>query len=144
MENTEICLNVWCVVDEESNLIYRISARAYAIEGDDKTKSQILKFLAYSDYHLAKELPLLNKYQTKIISATGEELLLPGVLAQNFNVLFPNVLDDVCKELENNFPDKPIADTSNPRTYKMSFPENPYYVLTFLLEDKNGQLTFKA
>ncbi len=46
----------------------------------------------------------------------------PGKLA--------DTLDMVCNELERDFPERPIADVASPRTFRMKFAADPYYVLS--------------
>lgn len=137
----ETCLNVWCIVDEGTGMVYRIAARAYALNCPDDEKGNLLKRLAMSDFHLARELQALSKYRTEIVDDEGRVQTARGLFPDSVHAVFPDILDGVCKELERDVPVRPIADVGNPRTYKMKFPAEPYYVLTFLVENARGELT---
>lgn len=141
MLSVEACLNVWCIVDAGRGVVYRIAARAYALDCPDGEKGDVLKRLASSDIHLARELPVLSKYRTRIIDDTGREQRVNGLFPDDVHAVFPDILDMVCKELERDFPERPVADVANPRTFKMKFAADPYYVLTFLMENAHGELT---
>ena len=103
-ESVEACLNVWCIVDEGTGLVYRIAARAYALECPDREKSDVLKRLSFSDFHLARELPVLSKYLTDIVDDDGRTQSATGLLPRHVHVVFADILDMVCKELEARVP----------------------------------------
>jgi hypothetical protein len=141
LELPEACLNIWCIVDKDTRLVYRLAARAYAIGGSDSSKRNVLKFLAHTDYHLAKELPTLKKYITTLVDANNEErTMVGGMYTSDVKMFLPDIIDRVCMELEVGFPIKAVADPDNPYTYKMKFSNQPYYVLTYLIEDAQGNL----
>jgi len=139
-DQLEACVNIWAVVDESTNLIYRISARAYALSGSDDDKSNILKILSKTDYHLSQESNALKKYKTIKVDSSGREQQVVGLFLRDFDFHLPDILDTICKELEAESPTKPIADLENLRSYKIEIPKEPYYVLTFLVEDQRGKL----
>ena len=47
----------------------------------------------------------------------------------------------VCKELEREFPERPVVGVDKLRSYKMKFTADPYHVLTFLRENAKGELS---
>jgi hypothetical protein len=140
-DSVEACLNVWCIVDEGTGLVYRIAARAYALGCADHEKADVLKRLALTDVHLARELPVLSKYRTTVVNEAGREQSANGLFPRNVHTVFPDILDMVCKELERDFPARPVADVLNPRVYKLKFIADPYHVLTFLMENAHGELS---
>lgn len=140
-ESVEACLNVWCIVDEGTRFVYRIAARAYALECPDHEKSDVLKRLSFSDFHLARELPVLSKYRTTITDDDGRKLSATGLFPADVHVWFPDIFDMVCKELEREFPERPVVGVDNLRSYKMKFTADPYHVLTFLRENAKGELS---
>lgn len=139
-DSIEACLNVWCIVDEGTGFVYRIAARAYVLGCPDREKGEVLKKLASADFHLARDLQVLSKHGIRIIDDAGHERRVSGLFPSDVNAKFPRILDMVCKELEADFPERPVADVVSPRSYKMSFTAEPYYVLTFLLESARGEL----
>ena len=137
----EACLNIWFIVDQDSRLIYRASARAYALTGTDDDKHLVLNSLAASDFHLARHFSL-SKYKTTIVEAHGRQHELPGFFNDaSFEALFPDILETICKGLEEEFPDQPQIRPTGSAVYKLQIPKEPYYVLTFLMEDDSGGLT---
>ena len=79
-DSVEACLNVWCIVDEGTGLVYRIAARAYALGCPDREKADVLKELALTDFHLARELPCYR--------STGRRLLTRQVASRVRMVYF--------------------------------------------------------
>jgi hypothetical protein len=140
-DSIEACLNVWCIIDEGTGIVYRIAARAYALDGSDSVKADVLKRLASTDFHLACELSVLSKYETTIVDETGREQTVHGLFPRHVHTVFPDMLDRICKELEREFPARPVADVKNPRAYRLKFDAAPYYVLTFLIENAEGELS---
>jgi hypothetical protein len=138
----EVCVNVWCVVDEGTGLVYRIVARAYALAGSDTEKGNALKRLASTDFHVAAEMPdVLAPYTTTVVDNAGTERSARGLFPSNFNAVFPDVLDRICKSLEKNLPTRLINDAiRGPKAYRLAVPQEPFYVLTFLIESATGEL----
>ena len=77
MELPEIRVNIWRIVDKSTFFICQLAARAYAIGDNDSTKEKILQFLAHTDHHLAKELPVLKEYKMHMVDAGGSEKAIP-------------------------------------------------------------------
>lgn len=138
----EVCINLWLIVDEDSQLIYRAAARAYALIGTDEDKAQALKRLASSDFHMAKHFSL-SQYKTTIVDSRGEKRQLDGLFRRDLDINFPNILETICSELEEVFEAQLIITEQGFKKYKMKIPKEPYYVLTFLFENDNGELTPK-
>lgn len=142
MTSPEVCVNVWCVIDEGTGLVYRILARAYALAGSDADKSQTLKRLASTDFHVADELPeVLSPYTTTVVEDAGAARSAKGLYPRALNTVFPDILDRICKTIEKRQPARLIADAvSGPRTYRLTIPQEPYYVLTYLIEGATGDI----
>ena len=140
MTTSEVCLNIWFVADQETQLIYRAAARAYAIDGSDDYKATVLKSLAGSDYHLAKHFSLTHIKNT-IVDPNGRSREVCGLFRNSIDTLFPQILDTICKGLEEDFIFQPIITPTGPKKYKMKILADPYYVLTFIIEDDQGNLT---
>jgi len=138
-DSLEVCLNLWFVVDKDTRLIYRAAARVYALTGTDDEKAKILESLSGSDFHIAKSYSL-SKYQTTIVDKDGKQRQLSGFFSQNVDTYLPDIFETVCSDLEKELPVQPFVTLEEKRTYKMEIPKEPYYVLTFLIDDDTGIL----
>lgn len=138
-DKAEACLNIWLIVDEDSQLIYRAAARAYVLAGSDESKLHVLKSLSGSDYHVAKHYPLTN-HKTTIIDGNGRARELNGFFVKNLESNFPHILGRICDDLEKDFPPQPVVNLGQPSSYRMKLPREPYYVLTFLFENDREDL----
>jgi hypothetical protein len=66
MQNTsvELVANIWPIVGRDTGIIQRFSARAYAMPmGDDKLISTVLRGLAGTDFHTAKQYPVPEQFR---------------------------------------------------------------------------------
>jgi hypothetical protein len=135
----ETCLSIWLIADEDTQLIYRASARAYAISGTDEDKGRILKYLSRSDYHLAKHFSLTD-FKSNIIDRQGGKRQVDGIFINSLDTNLPRIIEIICKGLESEFSSQPILTASGCKMYKMEIPKEPLYVLTFLLENGAGEL----
>jgi hypothetical protein len=135
----ETCINIWLIADEDTQLIYRASARAYSLFGADEDKSRILKSLSCSDYHLAKHFAL-TMFKTTLVDPQGKQRQLNGLFRDSLDVNLPLIMEIICKGLEAEFISQPIVTANGYEYYKLEIPKDPYYVLTFLLENEHGTL----
>ena len=106
MESPETCLNIWCIVDEATGVVYRIAARAYVLKGPDPDKSETLKRLSSADFHLARDLPVLSKFRTRIVDGAGQKHEVYGLFPSDVNAVFGKILDMVCKGTRTRVPDE--------------------------------------
>ncbi len=54
MEEPEIVLNLWYIIDEGTGYAYSLLGRAYAMTGTDSEKLERLRQLALTDYLIFK------------------------------------------------------------------------------------------
>jgi hypothetical protein len=135
----ETCVNIWLIADDDTQLIYRASARAYAISGTDDDKGRILKSLSRSDYHLARHFSLTN-FKSNIIDLQGGERQVDGIFINSLDTNLPRIIEIICKGLESEFISQPVLTESGCKMYKQNIPREPLYVLTFLFENGAGEL----
>ena len=83
---------------------------------------------------------MLSKFRSRIVHGAGRKHEVNGLFPSDVNTVFGQFLDMVCKELEHEFPTRPVADVNKPRSYEMRFSPQPYYVLTYLIENAKGDL----
>jgi len=137
----ELVANLWPIVDSRSHLILRFAARAYAMESDDLLIASTLKSLAHSDYILARQFLI-----PKCLVLTSEHGKIPGVVtAADFNVLQATIAEEALRTLETEMPvlQGVGVDTDGEmfqRRIPVSFPNEPFFVVTFLIEDTAGNL----
>ncbi len=116
--------------------------RAYALEGTEQEKLQTLRRLAKTDYLVARQFRVPERFSVTN-TATGEE---KKHLAHWFGHdgyvfdLFKEVLDEIELEL----PEHVAFEDGEPQTVKMKLPQDPLFVLTPLIEDDFGNITPKA
>jgi hypothetical protein len=63
MEELEVIVNLWYIVDAETGYTYRLAGRAYAVVGTKEQKFEILRRLAATDYMMAKQFPVPKNFQ---------------------------------------------------------------------------------
>ncbi len=137
----ELVANIWPIVDATSGYIQRIAARAYALPaGDDELISRVLTALAVTDFPLAKQYPISQRF--KWISEYGE---LSGIVSvDEFNrhdlLIITPVLDDLAGDRPEIVGIAMVNGEPKGVRPKLQFARNPYTVTTFLIEDADGNL----
>jgi len=130
----ESVVNVWIFIDQESNLAYNWSARAYNMTGSDEEKLALLKKLSATDFISCERISFPKN--VKIVNGTDE---LEGCLpANSINSFFDHNQDIIFTELENFLPPIFSLDNSEVKSKPQNLPQNPLYVLTQVYEDKKG------
>jgi hypothetical protein len=137
----ELVANIWPIVDEVSSLIQRFAARAYALDAEDSVIASTLKTLANSDFMIARQFAVPERF-----TVVTEHGTLKGVITvDQFNQHQPDVIEEALKELQSE--KRPLQgigfDSKSKPFYKqvdITFPAEPYLAVTFLLEDKLGNL----
>ncbi len=138
----ELVANIWPVVDGASGIVLRFFVRAYAIQADDNVISQTLRALAPTDFRIARMFRIAQAMT--IVSEHG--MLEGAVTVGDFQEYREMILRPAFRELEVDFArlqgiamgksDKePLGIALIPR-----FPEEPYVVVTMLIEGQDGQL----
>lgn len=133
--------NIWPIVDEQSGLIYRVLARAYALETTDNVISSTLLALAPKDYLLASAFTLPDRFQHVTAHGTLKACLHISDYATYESV----IIEPIITQLEEQFAKlqgvcmtrgEPIGIAHIPR-----FGQEPYVITTFVMESLNGKLT---
>jgi hypothetical protein len=138
----ELVANIWPIFDKPTGVIHRFAARAYAIQGDDSAIGATLRNVAQSDYVLAKQYLIPKRFT--LVSPHGK--MKRAVLPDTFNANTPNIIEDALRDLEKSFPPMYSVVLNRKgapynKLIKITFPEIPYLVVTFLAEDHKGRLT---
>jgi hypothetical protein len=136
----ELVANVWPVVDELTGLVQRFLARAYALEADDDTISRTLTALAPADFVMAEVFPIPQR--CRYVTPHGE--LSGCVSLELFHHHQSQILEGALATLERNHaPLQGIATSGGVATgvgIIPRFPDDPYVVVTMLLETADGRL----
>ena len=137
----ELVANLWPIVDSTSELILRFAARAYAMDATETVISSTLKNLASSDFVLAQQFQIPKRFTF----ASGQGEIAGAVTASDFNILQATVIEAALQTLESEMPllhGVGVDSEGKPFQNRIAvrFPKNPYFVVTFLIEDATGQL----
>ncbi len=138
MEEPEIVLNLWYVVDEGTGYAYCLLGRAYAMRGTDSEKLERLRQLASTDYLMAERFNVPENF--KVVLPDGETRTgnaLPADIRANIEWVY----ESVYQNLESKMP--PILDFSGEETTakKQKISQTPLMICTGLLEDVFGNIT---
>lgn len=135
----ELVANIWPVADQQTGLVQRFFMRAYALEADDDTISRTLTALAPSDWLTARVFAIPQRFQE--VSPFGT--LAGCVSLRLFHEYQFAIIEAALREWEDSYPrlqgiradGQTAGEVTIPR-----FPENPYIVVTTLLETPDGRL----
>lgn len=139
MGNLEIVVNIWFIVDIETELCYNWLIKPYCISGTDKEKTEILKILAETDYLTVHRNEFEKRFKAVFNNMTAE-----GKIPHEFiNRILDTNLDYFLSILEKNLPlefnfSGNIIDP--PSASKSKLPENPLFVSTILMENEFGEM----
>ena len=138
MDEPEIVLNLWYVIDKGTGSAYCLLGRAYAMLGTDEEKLALLRELASTDYLMAERVKVPDNF--KVVLPDGSINFgnaNPGDIRENINWVF----DEVFQLLESKMP--PILEFSDEggKEIKQKIPKTPLMVCTGLLEDEFGNIT---
>lgn len=135
----ELIFNIWFVVDIWTNLSKYAIVKAYAMNGTDQQKSELLKGLAETDYYTSERID----YATNS-SVVFENLTAEGYVdASDINEFFNYNIDFFISKMEARLPvlmefkGDFIEDF---KAKKQKFLLNPLFVLTILMENDWGEI----
>ena len=136
----ELVANVWPVADQSTGLVQRFMMRAYAVDADDATISDLLTTLAPSDYLMARVFPIPRQFRE--VTAHGD---LTGCVSLSlFHQYQFAILEPAFRTLEADHAKLQGISTTGPQPVGIvespTYPENPYLVVTVLIETPDGRL----
>ena len=136
----ELVANVWPIVDQMTGVVQRFLFRAYALEATDQEISIVLTTLARADYRTAEVVKIPDNYQLSSEHGT----MSGAVEVATFNQYMHSIVEDTLTAAEKSFAnmnnygigvDGPLIPEA------LTFPAEPYFVTTYLLESPSGELT---
>lgn len=135
----ELVVNVWPIVDQTTGIVQRFLFKAYALEATDQEISTVLTILARSDYRTAQVEKIPDNYKLSSEHGTISGAVEVGM----FNQYMHSILEDTLIAAEKSFAnmnnygigiDGPLIPEA------LTFPAEPYFVTTYLLELPSGEL----
>lgn len=137
--NTELCINIWFIVDIDTELCYNWSIKAYNLFGDDDTKIKCLTYLAETDYISVERESFPKNFKTVFNNMTVEG----QIPISQINFQIDNNINFYISHLENKLP--PLFKFSGENSsqnvlVKQKIPNNPLFVSTILMENQFGEI----
>ena len=136
----ELVANIWPIVDQMTGIVQRFLFKAYALEATDQEISIVLTTLARADYRTAEVVKIPDNYQLSSEHGT----MSGAVEVATFNQYMHSIVEDTLTAAEKSFAnmnnygigvDGPLIPEA------LTFPAEPYFVTTYLLESPSGELT---
>lgn len=133
--DAEICLNTWFFVDD-TGVVIRIAAKAYALNGTDEQKLAVLKSLAGTDHLSATQGRVPQRYVTNV---DGQST--PGCIPAAALQIDPlPVFDHLFTEIEQSLPQLYHAANYEYQPFRMKLVEPFLWIMTSVYEAPDGQL----
>ncbi|NVN92363.1 MAG: hypothetical protein HXX11_17435 [Desulfuromonadales bacterium] len=136
MSTTEMIFNLWAIHDPDDKVVYGLAGRAYYACGTDEEKMALLKQFAVSDFVLATRMPVPERFS---VESEGEALSGFCPLSELYNpetTLFQEMLQELEGEIAYRYTSDSGGEGEVPEVLKV--PVNPLFLITALVEDKNG------
>ncbi len=137
--NTELCINIWFIVDIGTELCYNWSIKAYNLFGDDDTKIKCLTYLSETDY-----ISVGREYFPKNFKTVFNNMTVEGQIPiSQINFQIDNNINFYISELENKLP--PLFKFNGKSltqnvAVKQKISDNPLFVSTILMENEFGEI----
>jgi hypothetical protein len=132
----EICLNLWWFFDVKAKLAYRLAGRVYALSGTDDEKLQLLQSLAATDFHIARNFAIPQRFT--VVTDHGK---LTGVT--NDTVIrqrHADVFEEVFAALDKDLPVQVQSFAGKPSAYRLTISKTPLCCTTCVYEYEDGRL----
>lgn len=139
MTNKEIVVNLWFIVDIETDLCYNWLIKPYCISGTDREKTDILKILAEADYLTVNRKEIDKRFKAAFKNMTVEGKIPLEFINSHLEANLNHYISILEKKLplefnfSGNFIDSPSAS-------KPKIPINPLFVSTILMENEIGEI----
>lgn len=130
----EIVLNLWYVMDAETEMIYSILGRAYHLAGTEEDKLHVLRQLAVTDHVIAKIGAIPERFKNVTSHGEMKGAVIPSILRQYENEIFEGLI----KELDVELPLQRRLRDDQPYAKRNHISESPLRSVTCLVEDKDG------
>lgn len=132
---SELCCNLWAVLDLGTQVIYGLAGKTYSIEGTEDEKLSLLRKLSAFDYQTVETIKLPDRFSLK----DGEGQIKKGATTiQAFNDKGSGLFSEMIDHLESMLPK--IADYSEieAKFISQKLSGEPLCVSTLICEDETG------
>ncbi len=113
MNNKEIAINLWYVVDTD-NFIFLLKAKMYLVDGSDEEKLDFLASRSLLDFEIAKDYLIQPHFE--YVVDRGMYLAIPNGIQMNMGGdidLFIDIMEELNKEISSlspyKVPDQPLV-----------------------------------
>jgi hypothetical protein len=132
----EVCLNLWWFYDVTGQLVYRLAGRAYALAGSDDEKLSILKSLAASDFQIARNFPVPQRFTVLTDGGKLTGVTNDTVIRQRHGEVF----EEVFAALDKDLPAQVQTIAGQPTAYRLTISKKPLCCTTCVYEYADGRL----
>lgn len=134
-QDAEICLNCWYFTDD-TGVVLRLAAKAYALTGTDEEKLTILKLLSATDHLTATHAKVPDRFT---VNMDGQSFrgAVPAVTMQENAIPY---FDDLIGDLAKGFPQIIHAVNDESRAFRMELMEPFLWISTCVYEAQDGSL----
>jgi hypothetical protein len=136
MSSSEMIFNLWAIHDPADKVVYGLAGRAYYACGTDEEKMTLLKQLAVSDFVLATRMPVPERFSMEADGETHTGLCRVTELYNPETTLFHEMFQELAGEIACRYQEDSGAEGDIPDLLRV--PRNPLFLITALVEDKNG------
>lgn len=134
-EQLEVCVNLWWFLDNDSGLVFRVSGRGYALAGDDDDKLSILRSLAMTDFHVAENHKVHDRF-----TLNSEHGTIKGVVPGSLIKSHSDIFEPVYLSIEKNLPKQAKSIEGEYHSYTIQMPKDPLSIVTCVIEGSDGSL----
>jgi hypothetical protein len=136
----ELVFNIWFIVDIGTDLSNYAIVKPYCLSGSDNDKFEILKKLADTDYCTSERI---NFAENCVIKFDSQNSITGYIHKTSINNYFDLNMEFFLIEMEKQLPQifKFKGDfLGESKAINQKFPEEPLFVLTFLMENEYGEI----
>ena len=137
--DAEISLNCWYFTDD-TGVVLRLAAKAYALTGTDEEKLAVLKSLSATDHLTATHAKVPGRFEIGMDGQTFRGAVPAMVMEQNALPYFDDLIGKVAGEL----PKSIHAVNDEPRQFLPKLVEPFLWVSTCVYEAQDGSLVARV
>lgn len=135
-DDAEICLNCWYFTDD-TGIVLRLAAKAYALTGTDEEKLAVLKALSATDHLTATHAKVPERFVITMEDGQKFRGAVPAVTMQPNSIPY---FDDLIESLIKDLPQNIHAIRDEPRAFRMELIEPFLWISTCVHEAQDGSL----
>jgi hypothetical protein len=136
MSNTyELCCNLWAILDKDTQVIYALTGKIYALQGTDEEKLNVLRQLSLHDHQTTQADNLPERF-----TITGRDGLQQKRMTTIGTFYDPNsvLFEELFTRLELKLPATIDYQSAEPKEVPQKLPDDPLCISTLVIEDALG------